>query len=361
MQTVLLVAAGVVLGAIVLGLLAFGLLQRKLGVFVDTITQMIVASGIPPFRIRLDRADAPEWRDDACMADVTRQFEAVGYQRIGDFDVREMDEVRLRALWNRDSGTWVAVYDHPDGGMWVDAFQEFTDGTSVTVSTVSETGMDRPIHSKLFRVETELSDEGVARELHDTLVHESIGLEPNRFDPDDFAEVYAELYAQEMDWRIARGGVPRAEIERVAEIYGNEPPDDATIDLIQDMWRRSISCFIDEAVQDAWLVDCGLSAQEWEGLQGRMYVVHEYHGKDDLIDNLAWTMVEGDADRDADYDDEAAHEAAKETIRGCFDVSNRDGFARAQVMLPEKRRYEKLASTEDPWPADVWAEPPSED
>lgn len=361
MQTILLVAAGVVLGTLVLALLAFGFLKRKIGTFCESISELVQAGGIPPFRIHLDATATPKWSDDSRMKAATADFEAIGFARIGDFDIREMNDVRLRGMWNRENGTSVALYDHPESGMWADAFQDFLDGTSVTVTTAAETGMDRPLHAKLFRVDAELGEAGVARTIHDRLVHEAIGLEANLFRPEEFAEVYAEIYAQEMDWRIARGGVTRTEIERVAELSGAEPPSEASIELIQEMWRGQITCFIDDEVRNAWLADCGLSALDWERLQDRIHVVHDHQTAEDLIEELAWAMVESDVDKDADYDDEAACEASRVTLRPCFETSNREGFGRAQAFLPEKRQYEKLGSTEDPWPADIWAAPESID
>ncbi len=357
MQTVLLVAAGVVLGFIVLCALAMGFLKKKIGAYCESISELVRAGGIPPFRIHLDANPEPTWKNPSRMEAATADFESAGYVRIGDFDIREMNEVRLRAMWNRDSGISVALYDHPESGMWADAFQDFLDGTSVTVTTAAETGMDRPLHAKLFRVEAELGESGVAGEIHDRVVHEAIGLEANVFPPEEFAEVYAEIYAQEMDWRIARGGVTRVEIERVAGLSGAEAPSDAAVELIQDLWRGQIACFIDDEVRSAWLADCGLSALEWERLQDRIHVVHDHHTSEDLIEELAWAMVEADADKDADYDDDAACEASRVTLRPCFETSNREGFGRAQAFLPEKRKYEKLGSTEDPWPADIWAAP----
>ncbi|MEM9176809.1 MAG: hypothetical protein AAGC67_16425 [Myxococcota bacterium] len=357
MQTVLLVAAGVVLGVLLLGVLAIGYLKSKIGSFCEAISELVRAGGIPPFRVQLDANAEIEWRDEARVSAATADFEAHGYARIGDFDVREMDDVRIRAMWNREHGTCVVFYDHPEMGLWADAFQEFVDGTSVTVSTSRETGMDTPFHARLFRLESELGDAGVARALHDRLLHESIGCEPMAFRPEDFASVYAELYAQEMDWRIARGGVTRGEIERVVQLSGGELPSEAQIELIQEMWRDAIAFFIDEEVRNAWLADCDLSAIEWDRLQDRIRVVHERHKSEDLVDDLAWEMVAADADKDADYDDEAACEASRETLRPCFETSNRQGFARAQTFLPEKHQYEKLGSTEDPWPADIWAAP----
>ena len=357
MQTVLLVAAGVVLGVLVLVVLGFGFLKRKLGDFCDSIARLVQAGGIPPFRIHLDANAAPEWSNRETIDAATADFESIGYTPAGDFDIREMEGVRLRAMWNREAGTWVALYDHPEAGLWADAFQEFLDGTSVTVTTAPETGMDRPLHAKLFRVEAEITEPGYAAALHGRLAHEAIGLEATPSAPEEFAEVYTEFYAQEMDWRIARGGVLRSEIERIAELSGQKPPSEASIELIQDLWRGAMTCFIDDEVRNAWLSDCGLSALEWERLQDRIHVVHDHHVSEDLIEELAWAMVETEADKDADYDDEAACEAARETLRPCFETSNREGFGRAQAFLPEKRQYEKLGSTEDPWPADIWAAP----
>jgi hypothetical protein len=38
-------------------------------------------------------------------------------------------------------------------------------------------------------------------------------------------------------------------------------------------------------------------------------------------------------------------------------ISMREAVARAQPLLPEKRRYELIASVAEPWPADLYLLP----
>lgn len=361
MQTFLIVVAGVVVGLALFVALAIGWIKSKIGEVCESIVQLVKAGGIPPFRIRLDAIeDEPEWHDSEAFAEATNAFEAAGYTRGTDYEVREMEAVRVRALHHRETGFFAALYDHPEAGVFADVFQEFDDGTSVTITTAPESGLDQPTHAQHFRVEGQVREDGVARTLHDRLAHESIGRTGYTTRPEDFAHVFCEGYAQSMDWRIARGGVSRAEIERVAALSGEEPPSDCTVEMIQEMWRGAIGGFISDEVEKVWLTDSGMSAVEWEALRDRITVVHEKYDADEWLEDFAWRIVEDEVGEDEDDDAvrEAAYERAAEQLRPVFEGrSLRDAFAEAQTQLPEKQRSEKLGSVEDPWPADVWASP----
>ena len=362
MQTVLLIAAGVVLGAVILGAIAFVWLKKKLGGVCESLMQLVQASGIPPFRIHLDAKEGTEWNQADKVDQATTHFEGVGYRRIGDYDVREMEEVRIRAFSHDATGFFAVLYDHNAAGVFADVFRDFSDGTSVTISTAPETGMDRPTHAPLFRIEQDICEEGGAQILHDRLAHEAIGREAYATRPEEFAHMFSEFYAQEMDWRIARGGVTRQEIERVAEVSGQPEPSDAQVEMIQGLWNCAICSFLDEEVQRIWLAESNLGAVEWESMRERITVVHEHLKGEDLADDLAWSIVYAQTNGDDDFESEAAHNEASGRLRPLFESrSVRDGFEQAMNELPEKSRYRRVGSVEEPWPADIWVAPEEPD
>ncbi len=360
MQTFLIVVAGVVVGLMLFAALALRWVKGKIGDVCDSIVQLVKAGGIPPFRIRLEPSANTEWQNEDAIQTASNQLERAGYARAGEFEVRALEGVKLRAFWHRESSFFAALYDHPHAGVFADVFREYDDGTSVTVTTAPETGLDQPSHALSFRVDGQIVEDGVALALHERLQHESIGRTGYATRPEDFEQVFTEGYAQVMDWRIARGGVTRAEIERVVALAEEEePPTDASIEMIQAMWRGAIAGFIEEEVQRIWLADSSLGAVEWEALRDRVTVIHEKGDDDDWIESLAWAIAEDEVgDPEDDCACEAAHERALEHIRPIFaSHSVRDAFAEAQALLPEKKRFERLGAVEEPWPADVWAAP----
>jgi hypothetical protein len=178
---------------------------------------------------------------------------------------------------------------------------------------------------------------------------------------EDFPHVFVEAWSQTMDWRIARGGVTSDEIRRVARLAGQRAPDDCVIELVQLTWRGAIDEFVQEEVRRAWLADAGMSAVDWEQLRDRIEVVHERTDPEDRIEALAWTKIEGSYPEDDCKAEERALEQARAQLRPLFADGQRTGFARAQLVLPEKRRHQLLASLEAPWPADVYRAPDEPD
>ena len=100
------------------------------------------------------------------------------------------------------------------------------------------------------------------------------------------------------------------------------------------------------------------SPAEWESVRGRLYVVHEHTDVDERLGELAWETIEETLPDALESKQDEAHEELTEELKSVFqDVPTREGFARVQAKLPEKRRFELFKSLEAPWPADVYMAP----
>lgn len=362
MKIFLIVVAGVVVGVLILAALALAWIKRKVGSVCEAITQIAMAGGLTPFRIHLENAEEVAWSDAEGVDRATRHLKAVGYMALHDYTIPEMEDVRLRAFWHPQLHCYAVLYDHGQAGVFADVVRDFDDGTHLTVSCAPESGMDRPLHAPLVRLALDVRDNATAQTLHDRLVQESAdrAATPNR--AEDFEHIFTEAYAQEMDWRIARGGVTEAEIERIAALGGQEKPNACQVEVIRSMWSSAIGSFIEEEVTETWLADSEMSAVDWERLRDRIIVVHDHGDAAERIEELSWLLVEGTVDMEDDEAVDRAHTGAAERLRPVFENrSIREGFAEAQALLPEKRRYERLGGVEDPWPADVYAMAPDDE
>ena len=362
MKIFLLVVAGMVAGVILLAAMMLALIRWKVGSLTKFFHDLAGASGVSPFRIHLEAEREADWRERRRIDRATQHFETLGYAQVGDFSVVELPNVLLRAFWHPAVGCFGVLYDYVEVGVAADIVCDFEDGTHLTVSCAPETGMERPSHAPLVRLDVDLSSEEGLRTLHDRLQQESVGRERLRTGPEDFVQVFTEAYAQEMDWHIARGGVTRQEIERIAELSDLPAPDDEKVEAIQTLWSSAISDFIDEAATEAWLADSQISAIEWERLRDRLTVAHDHMNVSDRIDELAWHASSVHAVTQDEAGFNAAHDEALEQMRVAFEGrSPRDGFRAAQALLPEQTRFERVGSVEDPWPADIYAAPAGPD
>ena len=358
MKTFLVVTAALAVGVLIVVALGWLWLRRKLRGLGQALGQLAAGlSGVPPFRITLVPESEPEWSEPGGMLAGTGGFEGAGYQRVGDFDVVEMDGVRLRAFCHPAQHVFGVLYDHPQAGVFADVVALCTDRTVVTVSNAPETGLDRPGHSHHVRLDVRIDEPSGAQTLHDRVVRECADREVIATRPDHFVRAFTGAYALEQDWRIARGGVTAAEVRRVAEVGGQDPPDDCAVELVQSVWRTAIAGFVEHEVLKAYLADDPMPAADWEEQRERIRVVHDHGEADDLVEELAWSVIAGRYDPDDDALQDRLYEEARERLRSLFAGSLCAGFAEAQALLPEKLRFRKLGSVTRPWVGDVYLEP----
>jgi hypothetical protein len=100
-----------------------------------------------PDAIHLDRADARAWaRPDKSEASA-RALRAAGFEDAGTWTVRELPGVVLQLLAHAGEGFYAMIYQHPKAGDWTDMVTRFSDGTSITYSSHTPSGLQpRPGH-----------------------------------------------------------------------------------------------------------------------------------------------------------------------------------------------------------------------
>lgn len=358
MQTFLIAVAGAMVGLVLVVWLGWLWLKRKFRGLGDALKAMCAAGGIAPLRISLRTPEEPPWREASSVDAATRSFEAAGYQPVGDYAIPEMGEVAIRAFWHPECASYGVVYDHEQAGLFADLVRLFRDRSWLTVTTAPDTGMDRPDHARLERMELDVTQLDTVGRMHEVLEDGSRGKEPVRKLAESFPTVFVGAYALEMDWRIARGGVTAEEVRRAAAAGGMEPPDEQAVEIVQAAWRSNIESFVSDEILKAFPSRSGMSAAEWEEKRERIFVVHEHMARDELIDGLGWRMIAGSYPEDDDEAEERAHAEAKQRLEAAFAVDSlRKGYAAAQQLLPEKRRSELVGRVAQPWPADVYLEP----
>ncbi|MGI9629199.1 MAG: hypothetical protein ACR2QM_20415, partial [Longimicrobiales bacterium] len=279
--------------------------------------------------------------DAASVGSATADLARLGYKQAGDFRVPEMRNLPIRGFAHPGMNFFAAVYEHPVAGVVADVVCLLQDGWTLTVTTAPETGLDQAPRSPMIRMETPERLNG----LHDRMRREV----PNRprvnATPDRFAMMFVESYKREMDWRIARLGPTPEEIHRVARLSGHGVPDEMGVKMIRGLWTSAIDGFISEQVQEEFLTQTDMSANQWEKQRDQVVVVHDYCDPADRIEELSWEL---DGERDN------ARKALEEVFQG---RQVREAFVAAQELLPEERRYEPVGSVAEPWAGDLYLSP----
>lgn len=363
MKTFPFTAAGCVAGLLLLFALAWlWLRRRRRGLGRAPGQRAAGLGGVPPFRITLVPVpDGDEPFEDAKAVDAsTRSLEGAGYRRLDDFEIQEMEGAFVRGLWHPQQLSYAAIVEHPHAGVVTEVVALYTDRSLLTVTSAPESGLDRPERAR--RVSLRLPDAGEAHRLHERLVAETDASEhrPIGTTPEQFALAFEGAYRIEQDWRIARGGIRAEELRRAAAAAGQEPPDEAAVERVRVAWRRAIADFVGDEALRAWLASEPMPASAREARRERTRVVHDRCDADELVDELAGVLAADDGDALDPADEEAwerAHAQARARLAPAFAAGVRAGFAEAQALLPEKRRFRRLGSVEAPWPADFYLEP----
>ncbi len=354
----LLIFLGILTGLILLAFVAWLWLRSKIRQIVRSFSKVIgtLAEGLPAFRITLKPTTSVQWHQLDTIEATSAVFESLDYQRIGDFESPEMPEVYLRAFWHPQEFSYAVLYDHQQAGVFADLAQDLEDHTHLTVSCAPESGLDQPEFHQLIRLPIDLTKTPEAvGQLHEEISRARAGRQPQQLSAQDFESYFTQSYARLMDWRIERGSVTAAEVQRVAALGGMEAPNPTEIEHVQLIWRTGIAAFVENQIKAEFLKTTTLSVAEWEAQRDQIWVIHENLQQDPLIEELADQMV-GDLEDEAKA--EQAYQAAKTQLKSAFtNDSIRQGFVIAQSLLPESQRSTLIGSVSAPFPGDLYRRP----
>jgi len=364
MNLFLIAIMGVVAGLGVLAVGGFFFVKRRLKRFsleLEDALQELCGSGIPPFSISLRPGRDIAWKNRPELEAVARQFEFAGYQTVNDYEIPQMPEARLRALWHPGTHSYAVIYDHDTAGVFADVCRFFQDDALLLITAGPETGLDYPENVKHLRVEIDLMEPAGAHTLHEAMLQESGGQVGTPMTAEQFPQAFIAAYTREMEWRIARGGPTPEEVRRAALAGGQEAPADEVVAMVRSIWRAAISEHFRAQTQQHYLAHNPMSAQEWELARERIRIVNDWDDPQLLAEELAWSMIEGTYETSDEATEERLYAEAHQRMQDLFKrKTTRAGFAAAQQSLPEKVRLELLSSIEEP-AGDVYLEPERHD
>lgn len=332
----------VVVGAVLLtlgagaGLVLF--FRKKIVVAVQQAAA--AAMGGQPRRITLRREDEPVWNAGAEVETRRREFEGLGFEWVGDFDVEEMCGLQLAALLDGERRLIAVVYDHLEAGVFCDVVVCYDDDTTLTVTSSPEVGQLEPMpgHPKI------VDPAGSPSALVARLESES---EPKTRRPtsaSEFRTVFEEAYAQEIDWRNAKGGPDEQEISRIAAKMEDEVAPEH-VAQVREALKEQAAVQLAESCLEQFTRETLLSVSEWEKVRESVVVVHDLQTSEQVVGEFtSWVELPGDL----------AEEIAALEPSG---TPARDFFADLNSRLPEATRYRLLGRVSEPSPADVWAAP----
>src|SRR3954462_10669876 len=105
-----------------------------------------------PTTAKLIRTENPKWQNRVLIDNQTSPLKFRGFEDVGSYQVASMPGVLLKILFHQTTNVAAHVYEHPKAGSWTEMATRYTDGRSVTISDLPDSGVTAPPWVKTSRV-----------------------------------------------------------------------------------------------------------------------------------------------------------------------------------------------------------------
>jgi hypothetical protein len=163
-----------------------------------------------PEQIRITRAPAPQWKDEAAMQQSAAPLVRAGFSDLGTYGVDKMPGVLMRILFHPQTYVSAQICEHPRSGGWTEFATRYTDGGSDFLTTMPDQGITPPPF-----VRTNRADKSTPT---DRLYQQHLAQrKPSGIKPVTASETVPEMedaYMRYMVWKNNKGLTPE-EVARV--------------------------------------------------------------------------------------------------------------------------------------------------
>jgi hypothetical protein len=299
-----------------------------------------MASYVPP-RVHLEPRESVEWKDGEKVRGQISAVRDLGFEEAGQFTVAEIPPLRVHALVQPRESVFAVVYEHDQGGVWIDFVTGYDDlgGATHTTAPMGHALETRPGTKTVYAVDAspaELYRRHLAERRTDgvTPVTEA-----------DFQKNFEEAYARAMDWRNSRGGPTEEEIRRELAATGVAATDEQITQVRELQLEQAISG-LQIALAERFLAETTMSAARWEQVEDRLVYIFDLLPGATLAE-YAFNAAGSDEEEPDDFS----------LPPDLADLPSREAFARLNERLPANRRFEKIAEVAGPVATDVYVAP----
>jgi hypothetical protein len=165
-----------------------------------------------PTTAKLIPTENPNWQNRALIDNQTSPLKFRGFEDVGSFQVASMPGVLLKILFHQATSVAAHVYEHPKAGTWTEIATRYTDGRSITISDLPNTGVTAPPWVKTSRVvRGTATDQMFAQHTNE---RDKNGIKT--LAPADTVREFEDVYARYMQWK-QETGISAEEVARVAK------------------------------------------------------------------------------------------------------------------------------------------------
>ncbi len=227
------------------------------------------AASTPP-RIHLMPRGAAQWTSPLKIDAHRASLSAAEFTEVGVYTINEMPGIQLLGFVRASDSLCAVVYEHAQVGVWCDLYRHNEDGTSLTVTSAPRGHEfdERPGHRKIYMKGSTVG------QLLEEFARQQGASPAIAMTAENFAQRFEQAYADQMDWRNARGGPIAEEIRRVAgEMEGHY--DEASIKQTQEVLARKASEGLTVACLEGFLKARLAEGEDLSSEANHLVIVHE--------------------------------------------------------------------------------------
>ena len=289
----------------------------------------------PPARIELEPLTEQDWSQGEEAEGHAAALCSLGFVEAGRFSTDVMGRVNMIALVHEHDRLVGVAYEHTVAGVWMDLVSRYEDGTTSTYTSAPHgSELDqRPGHGKMFLPQADA----------ETMYRRILDGRPDRallpIAGEDFKSFFEQAYADEMDWRLARGGPSDAELRAIAE-RSEEEVSEEVIEATREALTWEYLEQLEEVLRDNFLRECDITAAEWEKVRESLVFIHDKLPMETVTAYFQTWDEEEDADPVAPEPPEGA--------------TSRQAFRALNEAMEAPRRFELLGRVSRPLAAEVY-------
>ncbi len=225
---------------------------------------------MPPMKIHLNEDLDPTWKEEEEAAAGVKEIQSLGFVEGKAYSIKEMPNVVLVSLFNRDNGACAVLSKHDRGFVWTDFFVEYEDGNDLTVSNAPMGGEmeSRPEANKITL------EEASVPELYDVFKKELEPRPKKQLDDGNFRSVFEESYQKDMEWLAQQGGVSEEVLRKIAEQDDMDFDEEDVQEALQELKLKEILGWHDACLENV-LEMKNIPPEKWDFYKSKLFIVSD--------------------------------------------------------------------------------------
>ena len=292
-----------------------------------------------PIRIQLVPQENLVWKHADRLDEITSTLERLGFDTLGDFGTKEIQDHKHRVLFKQDEAILVELTENPQLAFHCEFSTCYDDGTIFCCNDDAEDPLQD--HPALI---LNHMPQASAAELYQQLLAKRPTAGIRTVQPNELIDLIQDSYAREVEFLLERRG-PTAEEFRALGLRVGRELDDKQIAAAQHFWRKQASLTVNEFVLNEFRERPREANQLTETDREHLLCIHDLMDEKTLLELVFLKFY---ANRETP---KLSTDQLQELGRIVQKQKAREAFAKITQWLPDLK---KLDTVRKPIPADIY-------